>query len=160
MFRNKKYTRKKRGSVKDKKKSKKVSSKYLQVNPYYEDKYNEDDEDDEATILKKWYEKIKNEKQKGGVRKSLSNKDYKKILKFYKLSIPKTRKKIKKKARKILTKKYCSCLKKVKKKLKTNGREIGICTNSVINKKGIKRGKFTCKKKGSVDFYKGGKKNT
>lgn len=98
--------------------------------------------------------------QGGGVRKSLSNKDFKKILKFYKLSIPKTRKKIKKKAIKTLTDKYCSCLNKVKRKSKTNGREIGICTSSVINKKGFKRGKFTCKKKGSVDFYKGGKRKT
>ena len=92
-------------------------------------------------------------------KKNLLNKDYKKILTFYKLSIPKSRKKLKKKALNTLTKKYCSCLKKVKKKFKMNGREIGICTNSVIKKKGFKRGKFSCKKKRNVDFYKGGKKN-
>lgn len=97
--------------------------------------------------------------QNGGNKQKLLINDYKKILTFYKLSIPKSRKKLKKKALNTLTKKYCSCLKKVKKKFKMNGREIGICTNSVIKKKGFKRGKFSCKKKRNVDFYKGGKKN-
>ena len=94
--------------------------------------------------------------RKKKTRKKLSNKDYKKILKFYKKSIPKTRKKIKNKAEKILTKKYCSCIEKVKVKPNVKGREIGICTNSVIKKKGFKRGRFTCKKKKKVYLYKGG----
>ena len=81
--------------------------------------------------------------------KKLTNKNYKSILRFYKKSIKnKTRKQIKKEAHKILSKKLCSCIKKLKKALKTTNESqpIGICTSSVINRKGIRRGKFTCKK--------------
>lgn len=88
----------------------------------------------------------------------LSLSDYKKILKFYKLSIPKKSKNIKKKADKIIAKKFCSCIKKVQQKFKKEGIAIGICTNSVINKKGYKRGKFRCKKRRTVKLQKGGKR--
>lgn len=90
----------------------------------------------------------------------LSISDYKKILKFYKLSIPKKSKNIKKKADKIIAKKFCSCIKKVQQKFKKEGIAIGICTNSVINKKGYKRGKFRCKKRRTVKLQKGGRKKT
>ena len=66
------------------------------------------------------------EKKKGGRKKKTRKKstkkihltitDYKKILTFYKLSIPKTYKRIKKKAEKIISKKFCSCIKKVQEK--------------------------------------------
>ena len=49
--------------------------------------------------------------------KSLSTSDYKKILKYYKLSIPKKRITLKKKAETIIAKKFCSCIKKVAKKV-------------------------------------------
>ena len=86
----------------------------------------------------------------------LSTSDYKKILKFYKLSIPKKSKNIKKKADKIIAKKFCSCIKKVQKKFKKEGIAIGICTKSVITRKGYKRGKFRCKKRRTVKLQKGG----
>mgnify|MGYP001315413064 CR=1 FL=1 len=35
---------------------------------------------------------------------------------------------------------------------------MGICTKSVINRKGFKRGKFSCKRKPSIQLYKGGKR--
>ena len=88
----------------------------------------------------------------------LSTKDYKKILKFYKLSIPEKTKNIKKKADKIIAEKFCSCIKKVQQKFKEEGIAIGICTNSVINKKGYKRGKFKCKKRRTINLHKGGKR--
>jgi hypothetical protein len=91
-------------------------------------------------------------------RKNLSTSDYKKILKFYKLSIPKNRKTFKKKAEKIITKKFCSCIKKVAKKFKKEGIAIGICTKSVVRGKGFKRGKFRCKKSKKMRLYKGGKR--
>ena len=91
------------------------------------------------------------ENKKGGMKKKTRKKstkkirltvtDYKKILTFYKLSIPKTYKKIKKKAEKIISKKFCSCIKKVQEKFKKEGIAIGICTKSVVNGKGYKRGK-------------------
>ena len=90
----------------------------------------------------------------------LSTSDYKKILKFYKLSIPKKSKNIKKKADKIIAKKFCSCIKKVQKKFKKEGIAIGICTKSVITRKGYKRGKFRCKKRRTIKLQKGGRKKT
>ena len=90
----------------------------------------------------------------------LSTSDYKKILKFYKLSIPKKSKNIKKKADKIIAKKFCSCIKKVQQKFKKEGIAIGICTKSVITRKGYKRGKFRCKKRRTVKLQKGGRRKT
>lgn len=91
--------------------------------------------------------------------KQLTHKDYKKILKFYKKKVPKTRKKIKKTANKILAKKFCSCIQKVQKKTKSKKYSpIGICTKSVIQGKGFKRGKFKCKKRRSIKLHKGGKR--
>jgi len=90
----------------------------------------------------------------------LSASDYRKILKFYKLSIPKKVSNLRKKGDKIIAKKFCSCIKKVRKKFKKEGIAIGICTKSVITRKGIKRGSFNCKSKTSIDLYKGGSKRS
>ena len=75
---------------------------------------------------------------------NLTNNDYKKILEFYKLSIPKSKRLLKFKAEKIITSILCKCIKKVDKV--NEARSIGICTKTVINNKGFTRGKFTCKK--------------
>jgi len=88
----------------------------------------------------------------------LSITDYKKILKFYKLSVPKNKKSIEKKANKIIADKFCSCIKKVQQKFREEGIAIGICTNSVITRKGYKRGKFKCKKRRTIKLQKGGKR--
>ena len=48
----------------------------------------------------------------------LTQADYKKILKYYKLTIPKNHKKTLKKAENIIAKKLCSCIKKVEPKFK------------------------------------------
>ncbi len=84
--------------------------------------------------------------------------DYRKILKFYKLSIPKKVSNLRKKGDKIIAKKFCSCIKKVRAKFKKEGIAIAICTKSVITRKGIKRGKFKCKKRRSIKLFKGGSK--
>ena len=88
----------------------------------------------------------------------LTQADYKKILKYYKLTIPKNHKKTLKKAENIIAKKLCSCIKKVEPKFKKEAPAIGICTKSVIGRKGYKRGKFSCKTKKTVKLYKGGRK--
>ena len=80
--------------------------------------------------------------------KKLSKRDYKKINKFYK-----SKKHTRKNALKTISRKFCSCVEKVKTKKK--GEAIGICTKSVINRKGFKRGKFSCKRKPSIQLYKG-----
>jgi hypothetical protein len=82
----------------------------------------------------------------------LTNNDYTRILDFYNKSIPKSKRLLKKQAEKILANKLCKCIKKVDKK--NEARTIGICTKTVINNKGFKRGKFTCKKKESMSIYK------
>ena len=104
---------------------------------------------------------MKRETRKKSTKKmGLSASDYRKILKFYKLSIPKKVSNLRKKGDKIIAKKFCSCIKKVRKKFKKEGIAIGICTKSVITRKGIKRGSFNCKSKTSIDLYKGGSKRS
>ncbi len=86
----------------------------------------------------------------------LTNNDYRKILSFYNKSIPKSKRLLKQQAEKVLATKLCKCIKKVDKNLEA--RAIGICTKTIINNKGFKRGKFTCKKKQSIILKK--KNNT
>ncbi len=87
----------------------------------------------------------------------LNNKDYTLILKYYKKSIPKSKRLLKIEAEKILATKLCKCIKKVDPI--NEAKSIGICTKSVINKKGFSRGKFTCRSKHSIQIKKI-KKNT
>jgi len=83
----------------------------------------------------------------------LKNNDYIKILEFYNLSIPKLQNLIKKKAEKILAEKLCRCIKKINIK-KNESIAIGICTKSIINKKGLTRSKFKCKNKEFIHLKK------
>lgn len=81
----------------------------------------------------------------------LNDKDYKKILKFYKLHIPKNKYSIRTLAEDKLAEKLCKCIKKVKRKEdKNEGRATAICRKSVIMNKGYKNFGFTCKKKYSL----------
>ena len=78
--------------------------------------------------------------------------DYVKILSYYKIKIPKSKRILKSKAEDILSSKLCRCIQKVDPV--NEGRSIGICTKSVLNKKGFTRGKFKCKGKRSISFTK------
>jgi hypothetical protein len=71
--------------------------------------------------------------------------DYKKILEYYGKNIPKSKRLLKMQAEKIISNKLCRCIKKFDKKYESKA--IGICTKTVINNKGFKRGNFTCKKR-------------
>lgn len=84
----------------------------------------------------------------------LSINDYKHILDFYKKPIPKSKRLLQLQAEKILAENLCKCIKKIDPELKDEGRAIGICTKSVINNKGIRRGKFTCKNKKKIQLIK------
>ena len=99
-------------------------------------------------------------KNKTRKNRNLSLSDYRKILKFYKMNIPKSSSKLVKEGDKIIAEKFCSCIKKVRAKFKKEGIAIGICTKSVITRKGYKRGEFKCKKRRSIKLYKGGSKYT
>jgi len=80
---------------------------------------------------------------------SLTDADYSAILRYYDKPPPKEKHLLKRRAEAILAKKLCSCIKKVAKP-DEEARAIGICTRTVINKKGLKRISFRCKKKRSI----------
>ena len=75
----------------------------------------------------------------------LSQTDYKQILDYYNISVPVNKKHMKQLAEKIIAEKLCKCIKKLDPE--NESRSIGICTKTVINRKGFIRGKFQCKKK-------------
>lgn len=83
---------------------------------------------------------------------SLTEKDYKNILNYYKKPIPRSKRLLKRSAEKIMSSKLCKCIKKLD---PTNeAKSIGICTRTIFNTKGITRGKFQCKKKQRVTMKK------
>lgn len=80
--------------------------------------------------------------------KTLKKQNYIDILHFYNIPIPKTLHLIKKKANATLSRKLCKCLKKLEPKFKSSA--IGICSKTIINKKGFSRGNFSCKQKPNI----------
>ena len=80
---------------------------------------------------------------------ALNKKDYTKILKYYNLPIPKSASKMKKQAEEVLALKLCRCIKKVSPS--NEAKAIGVCTRTKCERKNLKRGAFTCKKKRSVE---------
>jgi hypothetical protein len=82
----------------------------------------------------------------------LKNKDYISILKFYKMTIPKSKRLLKQQAENILSDKLCRCIKKLEPTYDVDA--IGICTKTIFNRKNLKRGKFNCKGNRSVKFQK------
>ena len=85
----------------------------------------------------------------------LTNEDYKDILTYYKMEIPKSKRLLKKQAENIMSEKLCRCIKKVKENKPTpitEGQAIGICSKSIFNRKGFSRGKFRCQKNRTVKF--------
>ena len=81
--------------------------------------------------------------------KKLKKQNYIDILNFYNIPIPKTLSNIKTRAHNILSRKLCKCLKKLEPKFKSAA--IGICSKTIITKKGFSRGNFTCKKKPKIE---------
>ena len=106
----------------------------------------------------------------------LNSKDYKNILKFYKVDISAlSSKAIKEKAEHFLAVKLCKCIKNIRGTSKADAdtskadtskadaskgekRAIAVCYNSVITKKKLKIFKFTCKKKVKLLPKKGTRK--
>ena len=84
---------------------------------------------------------------------NLTKEDYIKILNYYNINYcKKSSKYIKRKAETILADKLCKCIKKVNDNDNDNdndneSRAIGICKNSVLTKKHLTVGKFSCKKR-------------
>ncbi len=83
---------------------------------------------------------------------ALNKTDYMKIMKYYKLPVPKSSSELKKQAEDVLAFKLCRCIKKVS---PTNEpRAIGVCTRTIFKRKNLNRGSFTCKRGRSVEVSK------
>jgi hypothetical protein len=82
----------------------------------------------------------------------ITKEDYIKILSFYKMPIPESLTEMKAQAEKILAEKLCRCIKKVD--IADEPKSIGICSRTIFNRKGLRRGEFTCKKKQHVNIRK------
>ena len=67
--------------------------------------------------------------------KNLTINDYKRVLEYYKISLPMTNSLIKNAAEQILANKLCRCIKKVDKN--NEKRAIGVCTKTIFNSKCI-----------------------
>jgi hypothetical protein len=87
----------------------------------------------------------------------LTDEDYKSILKYYNINIPKSRRLLKQKAEGIMAQKLCKCIKKIDPE--NEAKSIGICTKTIINNKGFSRGTFSCKKKQSIKLKRGKRNN-
>lgn len=83
--------------------------------------------------------------------KKLQSEHYKKILESYNIPVSQKLAERRFEAKKILSAKFCRCIKKVDPK--NEGRAIGICTNSIFNKKGLTRGRFTCRAPQQLEIY-------
>jgi len=82
----------------------------------------------------------------------LTKNDYIKILEYYKKSIPKSSRLLKMGAEKILNEKLCRCIKKLDPI--NEAKSIGICTKTIFNRKGLRRGQFKCKGKSTLKLKK------
>lgn len=82
----------------------------------------------------------------------LNDTDYKKILEYYNMDIPRSKRLLQNTAEKILATKLCRCIKKVD--VQNEARSIGICTKTIINRKGYTRGAFKCKGKATLKLSK------
>ena len=79
----------------------------------------------------------------------LTKLDYIAILKYYGINLNENlpAKLLRKMVENILAKKLCSCIKKIPNLDQPESRAIGICNWSVIQRKNLKIGRFTCKKR-------------
>ena len=82
----------------------------------------------------------------------LTEQDYKDILNYYNKTIPKSKRLLKIEAENILAINLCRCIKKVEPN--NESKSIGICTKTIINSKGFKRGTFKCKGKKHISLKK------
>ena len=82
----------------------------------------------------------------------LTTNDYKYILQYYNISIPESNTHLQSIAEKIISEKLCKCIKKLEPKYEE--KSVGICTRTIINRKGFFRGKFQCKNKRFITLRK------
>jgi hypothetical protein len=83
---------------------------------------------------------------------TLNNTDYKSILEYYNAPIPKSSRLLKVNAENILANKLCRCIKKLDPT--EEAKSVGICTKTILNRKGLTRGKFKCRGKNNSIIIK------
>jgi hypothetical protein len=83
----------------------------------------------------------------------VTDSDYTKILNYYDINIPKNNQELKKRAEDIIALKLCACIKKVGGP-QNEARAIGICSRTVLKRKGLTRGKFKCRNGRNISFTK------
>ena len=88
--------------------------------------------------------------------KDLTLQDYKNILQFYHLPYQGSFKHLKRQAENILATKLCRCIKKVGSLdiRKEESKAIGICSRTILQNKGLTKGKFKCKGKRTITLKK------
>ena len=93
---------------------------------------------------------------KNDKKEQLTIHDYKNILNYYHLPTQGSFKKLKLQAENILSSKLCRCIKKVGSLdiHKDESKAIGICSRTILGKKGFTRGKFKCKGKRNLTLKK------
>jgi hypothetical protein len=79
----------------------------------------------------------------------ITKKDYMKVLKYYNVNMDdkSSFKSVQDAAEDILASKLCRCIKKINPTEKNESKNIALCTNSILKKRGLKASKFTCKKR-------------
>jgi hypothetical protein len=87
------------------------------------------------------------------MNRNLTNKENKKILERYHISLnSSSKKKNREKVQQVLTNKFCRCVKKIG--INNEPRSIGICTKTIFTKKSLRRGKINCTGKNRiVEFF-------
>jgi hypothetical protein len=79
----------------------------------------------------------------------ITKKDYMKVLKYYNVNMDEKSsfKSVQDAAEDILASKLCRCIKKINPTEKNESKNIALCTNSILKKRGLKANNFTCKKR-------------
>ncbi len=80
---------------------------------------------------------------------ALTKQDYKKILEYYNVEIPRNLAEMKEKASKIMATKLCKCIKKVEKTSSPTGTNaIAICNKSIFTRRNLRHSTFQCRRDG------------
>jgi len=84
----------------------------------------------------------------------MTMKDYKFILNYYNIPIPKNNITIINKAKKVIAGKLCRCINKVAFELRDGSKSVGVCNRSVLNTKGYTKSNLKCKRPRNVTIKK------
>ena len=84
--------------------------------------------------------------------------DFKQILEYYGEPIPKSNRLTKAAAETLLASKLCRCIKKIGGE--NEQKAVGICTKTILNRRGYTRGNFKCRGSPTIKLKRNAKKTT